>query len=690
MVIQKYLKDKLIPLLYTIGTLIVFLCTNPVLSGAGDLNIAEFLLSEGKMKSGCYYISPALCDMLHPLNRIWHINWWSIFSVFWCFVGLFVILCYIDRRIAQTDLTIRIVVSALFALLFWEMILKSEVNYSQTTTCILCSGFLLSMDAVCSEDWCKHRHIKLISGFLLFVLANLVRGGMSRLLLPFLFMACAYLIVFPLTDTLNIQSVLSQFAKRLKVLLPCVLLAVSIMLGNAIEKFYYTTDDDYRTWKDTNAAASAICDYPEQYPEYWDNPEIYDQNGIRDSWLNMIYDFCYSDRNTFTPEYLSIMKAYRTPSEMTVADFEDMMKEHHLLWIITISFVGIIVYLYGIRKLILPIVGALFGSIVCSLYCIYRGRIVWRVTNGYLLFALLSVLVMISIFEIRQTEQSTDIGIYGRLNWIAFFFLIMLVGFAAVKDEKGEISKPVAKVTDQSAADILESINENDNTLYLYFDLIRFGGAYNLWKGHAPDYLDNYIPLTTCFVYGCREELESRGIRDLYTDLLTKPKIYVEYSSNTLNSFYKYLCDFYDPHTSVSIAEEPGGGKYFRFSSVVVPQGIEHIDNLSSVTPNWLDGAPDRVRGVYLIECRLDEKNINSYSDYWINVTDNDTGQLYSYGMNTEEAKVLGSILHMEGTWNPENCRMVLAGVNDREEIMELADITEIFLSEYSGVETED
>ena len=268
--------------------------------------------------------------------------------------------------------------------------------------------------------------------------------------------------------------------------------------------------------------------------------------------------------------------------------------------------------------------------------------------------------------------------------------LVLLIGFAVVKDEKGHLSLPVAKVNNETQAEVLNDIDANDDTLYFYFDLIRFGGAYNLWKGHDPDYLDNYIPLTTCFVLGCREDLESRGVYDLYRDIVTKPKMYVEYSSNTLNSFYRYLCDFYDPCMTATIAEDHLGALYFRFSSRISPNGNKRIETLSSFTPSDFYGSPEHIRDVYLVECRMDEKDLGSFKDYWVNVEDSETGLTYSYGMNTEENKVLGTILHMSGTWNKDNCNICLVGEDESGNKLILDDLTDIFAETVEQAESED
>ena len=676
--------------LFVLVSMAVFLCTSPELSGAGDLNIAEFVLSEGKIGSGFYYISPLLCDMLRQLNHIWHINWWSIYSVVMTFSGLFVMLCFIGKRYKAADWTARVLLSVLFVFFFWELILKCEINFAHTATCATVAGVLLLGDAFAKDGMGKSEILRAAIGFLFLLLSVLTRGAMLILVLPFFVMTVIYVVVFPIpTENCFSESVKSLW-KNKRLIIPCLLIVVAVLTGNMVEKVYERSNPDIKVWKDTNAAGSAICDYPDQYPVYEDDPEVYDQIGIKESWLNMIYDFCYSDKNTYTPETLGIMKAYRTPSVLHISDFMEMLKEHLLLWGILVAILVVLGILYGWKAMFIPLSGATAGFIICSLYCIYRGRIAWRVTNSYVLFGLLSILIMVSMTERPEPIVERQTFTETRINWIIATGLVLLIGFAAVKDEKGHLSLPVAKVINETQAEVLDDIDANDDTLYFYFDLIRFGGAYNLWKGHDPDYLDNYIPLTTCFVLGCREDLESRGVYDLYRDIVTKPKMYVEYSSNTLNSFYRYLCGFYDPCMTATIAEDHLGALYFRFSSRILPNGNKKIETLSSFTPSDFYGCPDHIKDVYLVECRMAEKDIGSFNDYWVNVEDSETGLTYSYGMNTEDNKVLGTILRMSGTWNKDNCKICLVGEDESGNKLILDDLTEVFAETEGQSESED
>lgn len=68
---------------------LAFLLTEPVLSGAEDINISAYLVAS-KIKPGFFFISSAIASFLRILNRVFNAKWWSIFSVAVMFVGLYI------------------------------------------------------------------------------------------------------------------------------------------------------------------------------------------------------------------------------------------------------------------------------------------------------------------------------------------------------------------------------------------------------------------------------------------------------------------------------------------------------------------------------------------------------------------------------------------------------------------------
>ena len=176
----------------TMVFLVLFLFTSPVLSLAGDVNISEYL-SSSKVKSGFFFISPVLAGFLRMLNQIYRANWWSIFSVSQMFIGLYIFIWFLNRRYRNDEWLIRILLSELFCIFYWEAILKYEVNFTQTACIASLSGALLLIDCCFEHGQAKWLNdIKVVCGVGLVLLSGAVRWKAALLMLPFELMGLVY------------------------------------------------------------------------------------------------------------------------------------------------------------------------------------------------------------------------------------------------------------------------------------------------------------------------------------------------------------------------------------------------------------------------------------------------------------------------------------------------------------------
>lgn len=103
--------------LLTAISLLVFLLTKPVLSTAGDINIAGHLAAS-KIRPGFFFISPALASLLRALSGVFKVNWWSVFSIIVMFAGLFIFLWFINERNREGSKASRFLLMVLFACIF--------------------------------------------------------------------------------------------------------------------------------------------------------------------------------------------------------------------------------------------------------------------------------------------------------------------------------------------------------------------------------------------------------------------------------------------------------------------------------------------------------------------------------------------------------------------------------------------
>ena len=82
-------------LIQTAAFMAVWICLNPTLSKAGDLNVAEFLMSGGRIRSGFFFISPGLAKILRWCGGILPGNWWALISIVLVTISVYIFLWYL-------------------------------------------------------------------------------------------------------------------------------------------------------------------------------------------------------------------------------------------------------------------------------------------------------------------------------------------------------------------------------------------------------------------------------------------------------------------------------------------------------------------------------------------------------------------------------------------------------------------
>lgn len=673
--------------LFTFFTLMLFLVTEPALSAAGDLNIAEYLGSS-KIEPGFFFISPALVYILRFLNTIYTANWWAIFSIAVMFGGLFVFVWFINKRYAGREWTARLLLSGLFVLFFWELMLKNDINFTQNTMIAGMAAVLLILD--CCYDLSHEKRtygksgiLKICLGVCLLFLAGSVRWKALVLMLPFAVMCLGYFFIFPCT----LSNLKESLKNSLKVKKNCLVLAgiiiITVVMSYGLHKLYGVMNPELGEYVKANALREEICDYADMYPDYEENADTYRELGIRQSWIDMVCAFMTGDENHFSSSDLSKMTQLKQSSHKTMKSFTGSLKGHAVMWISMGVLLIFLIYVKGIKNSLIPLAGCVFAFFFCGLYFVSIGRIEWRVTNGCILACLFSFIAMAShpISEVpsRKFNVTAETGLFVLT---AVFFI---VGVVAVRLEK-EFSLPLATVTDEERAGMLDYIDMNADTLYLDVeDTLRFYNSYNLWAAHEPEYIDNVISLVAHFIIGEKETLAAAGTDNIIDDMLTRSDIYVRYCSYYTNGiFLNYLRDYYDECISVSVVDGYGSTRYLRYS-LPIDEVVETSENPAQgdVVFEIVDEFPDDSYVITAVQVnfRQDAADENVYRDYYLNVIDNTTGALYSYGLKAGESGCSGKVLWMDGTWSMDAISVSLVGYDTGGSYQRIADVTEEFIS---------
>ena len=670
----------------TAFALVVFLVTEPALSAAGDMNIAEYLGSS-KIAPGFFFISPVLAGVLRFFNAIYTANWWALFSIAVMFGGLYVFLWFVNKRAALREWTALLLTDGLFVLFLWELMLRYEINFTQTTVIAGLSAVLLILDS-CYESVetpaaRKAAIIKVCLGVCLLFVSGSIRWKALALMLPFAVMCLGYFFVFPYTSPNLIESLRSSWKNKKKLLMVAGMVILTVFMSYGLHKLYGVVNPDLGEYVKANALRENICDYADRYPEYSMNEETYQSLGIKQSWIDMVCTFMTGDENHFTSDDLDKMASLRQSSHKEVRDFTGSLKGHTVLWISLTILLVFLTMLRGKKQFYIPLTGCIFAFMLCGIYFIAIGRIEWRVTNGCILASALSYIAMMSYKPSRTEVRKFDLN--EKTGLLALTAIFFVVGCVCVRFEK-EFSIPRAAVTDEERAGMLDYIDANAGTLYLDVeDTLRFYNSYNLWAAHEPDYIDNVISLVAHFIIGEKETLAAAGADNLFNDMLTRPNIYVRYCSHDTNGiFLNYLRDYYDECIAVSVVDGYGSTRYLRYS-LPIDEVVETNENPAQgdvvfEAVDELPGDPYVITAVK-VSFRQDAADENVYRDYYLNVTDTATGALYSYGLKSDGSGCGGKVLWMDGTWSLDAISVSLVGYDSDGTYHAIADVTEEFVS---------
>lgn len=515
-------------------------------------------------------------------------------------------------------------------------------------------------------------------------LSGEIRKDSFIMSVPFGMMIFLYAFVFPLTTNNLFESIKWSWKgkrKRFVMLVLYLFIVLIIVLGaNKI----YELQPVSGNFKKINSAGAEISDYIALYPNYDAEKNLYDNIGIPRSWLRMITSYAYSDENVFSEETMHLMQPLKGKSNLRFSDFSSYFRDNKLFWFSLIAFILVVFRLRGKDKSTIPLFASIFGVICFSIYCLFIGRIAWRVTSSYLLCGIVSFFAMSFSSEYKkkeslETETVQDNYLNKKIEAIVILSMVVFVWIVAVIDEKDTFVIPKSRIINQNQADALDCIDMDDKNVYLYDDLIRFVGTRNIWGGHESDYLDNYFPLSSSFIYGCKDKLGEYGIHDLYRSIITMPNIRVENQGFATETLYSYLKDFYDDSISMSVVDNIYGNLYIRYSVPMVPvcSQVKEVD--CRVNKNSDITVIAGVDTMYDVGVAILSGDAEIYDDMLLNVY-MDNGEMVSYGLNYKDSKASGTILCPDSEWILKSAKWMLVGRDKTGSYCTLADLSDKFI----------
>lgn len=674
-------KEKTISILFTTLFVCTFLFTPSTLSRAGDTNISELLLSEGKVKAGYFFISPVLATLLRRIGQIVPINCWTLFSVVILFLGVYIVLRFLNKRTADNSIYVSILVSLSFIIFFWELIGRYDINFTQTATVSSISGFLLIFDGIILDKSLSRikQYAYVLVGVVFIALAGAIRWKALVFSLPFEAMVLLYWYIMP-TSEFNIKMIKTKNKKTLIFVL--FLISGIIFSSFLLHKCYEISDINYKRYVENNALRESICDYKERYPAYDSNQELFESLGIKESWINMIYIFNTSDKNFFTTEKLKQMKSIEGPSQMSMRDFMTSLSGKWVLWGFLAVFIATVFEINGWKNSIIPLICCVASLWMCAFFFVYIGRFEWRVTNGSIFCAAIALYVM-SLYKLPLVRKNRLNLRFKKMLCVVLCIALISVGFYCVKKEKEKICVPVCGITNQNDVDILDYINGRKDIFFLYNYGPRFTTSHTIWTSHDPHYADNYMLISSCFLFGSEEHLkENYGISDLYADMITKNNVWMLHDTvlkSATDIVLKYLRDYYDENITVSEMDEYNEISFIRYTKRMNATGIElEQPNISCdfVENSNINICNDLYKMKAIINIVPTKSMQERYVDYYVNVSNELNGDVYTYGLNCSDKSIIkGNILITDDMLHDSIYTFELLGRDENDNITKICDI---------------
>ncbi len=632
--------------LLTVISLVLFVFTSPKVSIAGDVNISRFIASN--IKPGFFFISPALAFPLQFLAGIIpNVNWWLCFSMAAMFISEYIILYYI-QEMAQTRH--RRAIGILVAALIWMMFFFEGINFTQTATLLAVAGSCAVLSVSKNND-IKTNIIRAVLAGAFFMISGSIRWKAMIMCIPFMMMTLGYELLINITS--NKQIIKSLILLKQKIIV-CTIVIFIAVTSYGLHMLYQVNDSDLKEWTLANGYREDIFDYKDRYPEYDGNEALYNQVGVDDSWLNMVFACYTSDKNYFSSEQLKKVVEFRENSAYGITDYISTLKSHADALLILILSIILLFTLFGIKKNLLPFILCLLSVMFSILFFIKMGRFPWRITNAFLFNAFVSGCIMTFCAADSETEkENTRSKVMKRV----LVGTSVMIAVASILIRK-EFSLPIPAANNKQDAIVLDYMNDNKQNVY--FTKYNYYYIWNIWAHKHKNYLDNEFGMESNFIDGRAADKEKYGISDIVSQMLTQSNILTVYD----DKWHSYLRSYYGDQVSAAIVDHVPGTEaaFVRYS---VPKEADKTSEIKAydfdITANTSEDNDDFE--LLKVSAQL---TAAAYDDYYLNVIDKANDKVYTYPLISDQKNISGEIYRLKNTWN-DNVDYQILGMREND-----------------------
>ena len=644
------MNDRIFALFLTAISLMVFVFTDPKTSIAGDVNISRYISSN--MEPGFYFLSTEVALPLNLLAKaIPLVNWWALFSILMMFLSNYWILVNI-QNITRDDKHNEKIHAVIIACIIWLFFFWDGINFTQTAT-LLALAAVSSVLSITSEDTKKEVITKGIISVVYFCIACGVRWASAIMGLPFLFMVVCfkgYLLIRG-GEGLGKTIVICR-----NTLIMCGIIVAITGGFYGLHKVYPEVDPIYKEASLATTYRSDIYDWPDRVPSYKGNEELYENLGVKESWLNMVLKNYTSDKNFFSSDQIYPVTLIRGKSQSGIMDFLLEQKSHADAVLIMGIALVIIFVSSGFITNIIPALLSLVSVIAATVFFLKMGRFPWRVTNSYLFFALFSMVVMISYGS--KERKKKDIKASGLRTYLLYLMMFLTLATTVVRKD---FSLPSPKAYSKEDAIVMDYMNRHKEKVF--FTIYNYYYVWNLWSAKSIDYLDNEFAMEACFNDGRIADKEKYGITDIISQMLSESRILTVYDK----VWHDYLRDYYGDTISAGVVEyvPDTNATFIRYVRPLEAREISDTVKAGKLSFEVLSQSEKERNGGYSRISVLSEIDNDVYDEYYLNVVDNTDNKTYTYPLMKQEGNtVTGEIYKVDGTWD-EDADFQLIGVTN-------------------------
>ncbi len=637
-------KREALAAVITIISLMLFLLSDPLVSIAGDVNISKFIATN--IHPGFFFISPALAAPLQLLAHAFPgINWWAFFSIVSMFVSEYIILLYVQIIAADDKRGKQIAI--ILACAIWLMFYLEGINFTQTATLLAVAGNCAVL-ALCNTARAKENVVRIVIAVLLYIIAGALRWEAMILCIPFLIMVIVYRLFVSYCGSKDVKSGVGQYKVRV---IACVAVILVAICSKGIHNVYEMTDPVLKEGIAASKYRSDIFDYKDRYPDYETNQELYQNAGVDGTWLNMVFACFTSDTNNFSSDQLYKVTLLREKSVSTIVDYIKTLKSHADSLLVIAILVVFIFISVGFKRNLVPFLLCSATVVFAVAFFIKMGRFPWRVSNAFLINALVSGIAMTSENDEERGE--------GKIKWLIACGVVAIT-LVSILARRG-ITLPASRATNSRDVAVMDYMDEHKENVY--FTRYNFYYAWNIFTPKKYSYLDNHFDMESNFISGRTEDKAKYGITDIVMQMISEPGIHTVY----FPVWHEYLRTYYDDNVSAGVVETVPGTdvEFIRYCVPVTADNLSASSYCLDITVEPIAETASDEYSYYAVNADIDS---DDYDYYYLNVSDEKTGELYTYPLICENNKLSGKIIRVNDSWGDASDYSIIAARKDGEQ----------------------